>query len=86
MLAQVEAAFPNITINDVIFKAGSGQASFNGNVDALQFGTAAGTTTVDFEAAVPEPASAGLLAVGMLGVGLLRRREQGRGEQSRPAI
>lgn len=85
-LAQVEAAFPNITINDVIFKAGSGQTSFNGNVDALQFGTAAGTTTVDFEAAVPEPASAGLLAMGMLGLGLLRRREQGRGEQSRTAI
>lgn len=74
-LAQVEAAFPNITINDVIFKAGSGQSSFNGNVDALQIGTERATTTVDFEGSVPEPASAGLLLAGIAAVAGLRRRK-----------
>ena len=73
-LAQVEAAFPNVTINDVIFKAGSGQSSFNGNVDALRIGGSTGVTTFDFEASVPEPASAGLFGMALAGLAFLRRR------------
>jgi hypothetical protein len=74
-LAQIVSYFPNLTINDTVFKVGTNQSSLDANVDALQFGNAAGVTTVDFDVtAVPEPLSLSLLAAGVAAVTLTRRR------------
>jgi hypothetical protein len=59
----------NVKIGDVLFKAGSGQASFNGNVDDFQFGD----TNYDF--AVPEPGTLGVLLGGLVIAGIRRRRK-----------
>jgi hypothetical protein len=58
------------TAGDVLFKAGSGQASFNGNVDDFVLN---GTTT-NFD--VPEPFTMSLFGVGLVGAGVMRRRRK----------
>jgi hypothetical protein len=65
-----------ISLVDVMFKAGSGQASFNGNVDDFVLND----TTYDFEAAatVPEPADLAIFgsALALLGgMAFYRRRK-----------
>jgi hypothetical protein len=71
-LAALIALHPDATIEGGIkFNVGFASAAdnFNGYVDAFSIGTAAGTTTFDFEAvAVPEPASLSLAAFGLLGL------------------
>jgi len=54
---------------------GSSTDNYDGYVDQFTLGTTSGSTTYDFEpAAVPEPASFGLLGIGALA--LLRRRRR----------
>lgn len=63
---------------DVLFKAGSGQSNFNGNVDALTLKIGDTTTTYDFEpdpVPAPEPASLAVLGVGVLGLARVRSRK-----------
>lgn len=66
----------SIMLTDIIFKAGSGQASFNGNVDDFTINN----TTYDFEpaATVPEPADLAIFgsAFALLGgMAFYRRRK-----------
>lgn len=58
---------------DNLFKAGSGQPSFDGNVDAYTINA----TTYNFDpaAAVPEPLTISLFAAGLVGAAALRRRK-----------
>ena len=60
--AQLLAAFPNMgvhaTYGAVVLKAGSGWATFRGNVDDLTVGVAGVNTTFDFEPSSPVPATA----------------------------
>jgi hypothetical protein len=61
----------------LLFKAGSGWNSFQGNVDAFTVGTTQSDTptTFDFEpSTVPEPASMGMLGFAVAGLLVLRRR------------
>lgn len=55
--AELLAAFPNVgvhaTYGAVVLKAGSGWASFRGNVDKLAIGVNGETTTFDFELGTP---------------------------------
>jgi hypothetical protein len=57
--AQLSAAFPNLGIHTtygaVVLKAGSGWASFRGNVDNLTIGIDGVNTTYDFELVAPHP-------------------------------
>ena len=55
---------------DVLFKAGSDQASFNGNVDDFVLNG----TTYNFD--VPEPFTLGLFGAGLAGMGAMRRRRK----------
>ena len=61
---------------DELFKAGSGQASFNGNVDDFQIGNSDILTTYNFEpaAAVPEPITMSIFGAGLVGAAALRKR------------
>ena len=63
----------------LLFKAGSGWSSFQGNVDAFTVGTSLTTTatTYDFEAAAPEPASISVLGFALIGLAFVRRRAAG---------
>ncbi|MBA2588399.1 MAG: PEP-CTERM sorting domain-containing protein [Alphaproteobacteria bacterium] len=59
---------------DNLFKAGSGQPTFDGNVDAYTINA----TTYNFDpaaAAVPEPLTISLFAAGLVGAGAIRRRK-----------
>jgi subtilisin family serine protease len=57
-------AFPNVgvhaTYGAVVLKAGSGWASFRGNIDQFTIGVNGAVTTFDFEAVSPVPATAPL--------------------------
>jgi hypothetical protein len=61
------AAFPDAgvhaTYGAVVLKAGSGWASFRGNVDNLTIGIGAESTTFDFELTAPAPASFKLMVL-----------------------
>ncbi len=56
---QIKTLFPNVgvhpspTLGAVVFKAGSGWSSFNGNVDAFSITTGGNTTTFNFELNAP---------------------------------
>jgi hypothetical protein len=56
-----------------MFKAGSGQASFDGNVDAYSING----TTFNFDAtAVPEPLTLSVFGAGVAGAFAARRRKK----------
>lgn len=74
--ATISADYANDVVGAILFKAGSGWASFQGNVDDLTISSsgAAGDTTYNFEPAVPEPASFAVLGAGLLGLLMVRKR------------
>jgi hypothetical protein len=58
---------------DVLFKAGSGQNSFNGNVDDLVFNS----QTFNFDPnSVPEPITLSIFGAGLAGMAAIRRRKK----------
>ena len=73
-LSQAQAFLTPLGIDftDVLFKAGSGQASFLGSVDDFTFND----SIYDFEADVPEPVTLSLFGAGLTGAILLRRRKR----------
>jgi hypothetical protein len=76
-LAQAAADISGFTTLDVLFKAGSGQSSFNGNVDDFTFGINGTDTTFDFDAAaVPEASTLAVFGIGLAGLAWSRRRQQ----------
>jgi hypothetical protein len=65
----------NIDAVDNLFKAGSGQANFDGNVDAYTINS----TTYNFDpatTAVPEPFTLSLFGAGLAGAAAMRRRKK----------
>jgi hypothetical protein len=74
-LAQAAADISGFSTLDVLFKAGSGQSSFDVNVDDFTIGINGSDTTFDFEAAaVPEASTLAVFGVGLAGLGWQRRR------------
>jgi hypothetical protein len=74
-LAQAESVLDldGIVAVDVLFKAGSGQASFNSNVDDFTLGS----TTYNFDPVpMPEPVTFSLFGAGLAGATALRRRRR----------
>lgn len=73
--SQVATILDNDGVNavDNLFKAGSGQASFNGNVDAYTINSA----TYNFDPTpVPEPFTLSLFSAGVAGAVVMRRRSK----------
>jgi hypothetical protein len=78
-LATAEADLAGFDIDsvDVLFKAGSGQASFDGDVDDLNIAYGDVNDTFNFDpnpAPAPEPASLVLFGAALVGFGVARRR------------
>jgi hypothetical protein len=69
-LSQALSFISTDTATDVLFKAGSGQPSFNGNVDDFVLNG----TTFNFD--VPEPFTLSLFGAGLAGMGAMRRRRK----------
>ena len=82
-LADWAGLLPSLKVNALSTGVGSGwDGTFVGGVDNIVYGTTQnGTTAFNFEVAganaIPEPASIIALAVGLLGLGAVRRRRHG---------
>lgn len=79
-LAEWQAYLPSATIIGFSSGIGSGWDTFSGAVDNISWTIAGVTTTSNFEvpsSQVPEPATAALIGLGMLGFGVSRRRPRG---------
>jgi len=85
-LAFIEACYPNALIEDATsglgaigFDVGFASATdqFNGYVDNFTIGINSANTTFDFEpGAVPEPSTISVLGLGLLALGLMRRKRR----------
>jgi hypothetical protein len=74
-LSQAEGVLDQdgIVAGDVLFKAGSGQANFNGNVDDF----ALNSTDYNFDPVrVPEPFTLSIFGAGLAGAAVMRRRKK----------